>query len=389
MPLSDALRAAAHRTATDDRRFPPLSVTELPFLDVDVSLLHSFRTVQAEGVDRSESIEIGRHGVTIQRGQAGGLLLPSVAVENGWDSETFLRHVCRKAGLPSTAWQERRGQAANIRGVGGRRNDRFRSTDLPDGTSALSVCCCRNWSVLSATLPAERPGITAGATPSYYIPYLQRSERAGVLLSVELPSRNARPQFARMSMRPGLPLQATLFQLCEAAARWLEHSSRVARRIDRVATRCLGALHDSATHGTVAQPDLRGWILDTACWSRLSMAAMPGDSPRRNSGAAAGDVDRKGSDIRPANGRPVQLCRRHQHQLVLGDNVPRPLPGPAVRQPAVAGVFYPDEQQELDDWWTGWWRRARRGTDEPVRPSSSLTPDSVFRATSRLTVPTC
>ena len=108
MPLIEALRAAAHRTATDDRRFPPLSVTELPFLDVDVSLLHSFRTVQAAGVDRIEAIEIGRHGVTINRGQAGGLLLPNVAVENEWDSEAFLRKcAAKRASLPPPGRKKR------------------------------------------------------------------------------------------------------------------------------------------------------------------------------------------------------------------------------------------------------------------------------------------
>ena len=34
-----------------------------------------------------------------------GLLLPQVAVEYGWDRETFLRQTCQKAGLPIDAWQ--------------------------------------------------------------------------------------------------------------------------------------------------------------------------------------------------------------------------------------------------------------------------------------------
>jgi AMMECR1 domain-containing protein len=32
------------------------------------------------------------------------LLLPQVPVEHGWDRETFLEHLCLKAGLPTDAW---------------------------------------------------------------------------------------------------------------------------------------------------------------------------------------------------------------------------------------------------------------------------------------------
>jgi uncharacterized protein (TIGR00296 family) len=49
-------------------------------------------------------IEVGKHGVIIRKGYSQGLLLPQVATEYGWDRETFLKHTCRKAGLPSDAW---------------------------------------------------------------------------------------------------------------------------------------------------------------------------------------------------------------------------------------------------------------------------------------------
>ena len=50
-------------------------------------------------------IEIGRHGVVIERGDRRGLLLPQVAVEQGWDVEAFLDHTCLKAALPPGAWR--------------------------------------------------------------------------------------------------------------------------------------------------------------------------------------------------------------------------------------------------------------------------------------------
>jgi AMMECR1 domain-containing protein len=35
-----------------------------------------------------------------------GLLLPQVPVERNWDRITFLEQTCRKAGLPTDAWQK-------------------------------------------------------------------------------------------------------------------------------------------------------------------------------------------------------------------------------------------------------------------------------------------
>ena len=48
----------------------------------------------------------GKHGVCISRGMHHGVLLPQVATDHGWDRETFLDHVCLKAGLPTDAWRD-------------------------------------------------------------------------------------------------------------------------------------------------------------------------------------------------------------------------------------------------------------------------------------------
>ncbi len=49
---------------------------------------------------------IGKHGIQVVQGQASGLFLPSVAVENNWDARRFLDQVCVKAGLPPAAWKD-------------------------------------------------------------------------------------------------------------------------------------------------------------------------------------------------------------------------------------------------------------------------------------------
>jgi AmmeMemoRadiSam system protein A len=93
----------AQSAATEDPRFAPVQPAELPTLDIEVSVLGPL-----ERIDPGDpaQIEIGRHGLVIERGYHRGLLLPQVATEWGWDRETFLDHLCAKAGLPRGAWRE-------------------------------------------------------------------------------------------------------------------------------------------------------------------------------------------------------------------------------------------------------------------------------------------
>ena len=49
-------------------------------------------------------IEIGRHGLLIEKESRKGVLLPQVPIEWKWDSEEFLIQLCRKAGLSPDSW---------------------------------------------------------------------------------------------------------------------------------------------------------------------------------------------------------------------------------------------------------------------------------------------
>lgn len=99
-PLGDAVRRAAVSAAFQDPRFPPVTLDELPSLAVHVSVLGPLAPCAPEDV------EVGRHGVFVRHRERSALLLPQVAPENGWDRETLLRQLCRKAGLPADAWRE-------------------------------------------------------------------------------------------------------------------------------------------------------------------------------------------------------------------------------------------------------------------------------------------
>ena len=99
-PLGATLVYLGGALADSDPRFPPVSHHELPFLQMEISLLTPERAVSS-----LDELTVGQHGVIVEQGRSRGLLLPQVATEFGWDRETFLEHACAKAGLPPEAWR--------------------------------------------------------------------------------------------------------------------------------------------------------------------------------------------------------------------------------------------------------------------------------------------
>lgn len=100
-PLADTVADLAGIVSDSDPRFQPVSAAELEALDVEISVLTPEREIASVA-----EIEIGRHGLIVERGYRRGLLLPQVATERGWDVETFLAQACQKAGLPPDAWRQ-------------------------------------------------------------------------------------------------------------------------------------------------------------------------------------------------------------------------------------------------------------------------------------------
>jgi len=71
-------------------------------VEIEISVLTPF-----EKIKNLNEIEVGKHGLLSGRGFSSGLLLPQVPLEYGWDRETFLKHLCLKAGLSEDSYQER------------------------------------------------------------------------------------------------------------------------------------------------------------------------------------------------------------------------------------------------------------------------------------------
>lgn len=100
-PLCLTIARMARAAGLEDPRFPPVSEEELPEIRMEISVLSSL-----EPVRNIEEIEVGKHGLRIQRGYHAGVLLPQVATEYGWSRIEFLNHTCLKAGLPVDAWEK-------------------------------------------------------------------------------------------------------------------------------------------------------------------------------------------------------------------------------------------------------------------------------------------
>lgn len=100
-PLVETVKEMAVAAARHDPRFDPVDREELPFVDIEISVLSPLREI-----GDVQEIDIGTHGLYISNGPCSGLLLPQVAAEYDWDRETFLEQTCRKAGLSANAWQD-------------------------------------------------------------------------------------------------------------------------------------------------------------------------------------------------------------------------------------------------------------------------------------------
>jgi AmmeMemoRadiSam system protein A len=100
LPLPDLIGQLSTAVADSDPRFVAVQPHELSRIHIEISVL-----APEQEIESVAEIEIGRHGLIVERGASRGLLLPQVPVEHGWDVETFVAHACRKAGLAADAWR--------------------------------------------------------------------------------------------------------------------------------------------------------------------------------------------------------------------------------------------------------------------------------------------
>jgi len=131
-PKASLLAETVHcavEAATRDPRFDPLRLDEFKQrITVEVTVLSPLeRIVVKTPLDLPLNIEVGRDGLFVEGAGTKGLLLPQVAVEEGFDAEEFLNQCCLKAGLMPDAWMTHdvrvarfQGQIFSEEGPGGR-----------------------------------------------------------------------------------------------------------------------------------------------------------------------------------------------------------------------------------------------------------------------------
>jgi AmmeMemoRadiSam system protein B/AmmeMemoRadiSam system protein A len=344
--IAEAIEKAAERTATDDQRFPRVSPLELPYVELETWLLHSPKLIEAKGHERAAAVEIGKHGLQVARGNNRGLLLPGVATEAKFTPEQFLQQVCMKAGLPPSLWTEDETQLWTFEGLefggpleAGAAKEGALQPGVPypgEILDRIAKACADNIFLLYR-----------GATASYVLNGCPDGNVAGLALFVNEPGKQETMEISKMSMRPLMPLQSSLFMLCQGAAAALKQRASTMQG-PQALNLAIAILFDPVMHGTVAAPDLRGF--DSSRRALLVAEAQnnawmydPDKSPEQLLEEAAKAA--KVTTPESAGVFSLGICSTGKPLVVV--RTVEPQIGPTVRGHNLAGRFYPADKDEL------------------------------------------
>jgi uncharacterized protein, PH0010 family len=100
--LYETIQDMARSAAFSDPRFPSLSRSEAPRIDIEVSVLSPLKRIASV-----DEFKLGRDGIYMIKGSRHGTFLPQVATETGWSTEEFLGHCAQdKAGIGYYGWKD-------------------------------------------------------------------------------------------------------------------------------------------------------------------------------------------------------------------------------------------------------------------------------------------
>lgn len=99
-PLGENVRRNALNAAFRDPRFPPLAADEFEAAELELSVMGA-----PEAIASAEEFVPGKHGIILSLAGRRALFLPQVAAEQGWNRETTLDFLARKAGFDDDAWR--------------------------------------------------------------------------------------------------------------------------------------------------------------------------------------------------------------------------------------------------------------------------------------------
>lgn len=352
VPLSDAILQSSSRTAKEDVRMVAISPAEIQYLELDVSLLSSPVILNSPPLDRANTIEIGKHGLRISRGNQAGLLLPSVATEHHWDAKEFLRAVCRKAGLPEAAWQDATSTVEVFDGavISGTIELESIPSDMP---VVLPPGTIQKLQRLRQVATNNLIALTQGGTPSYVALDAMDGNVNGIVLTLRNAETNQPlANWIQTSLRPGIPLQNSLFELCKNAADTLLRT-RFEKNVNIELE--ITVLYDPIHHGVIQSTDWEG----DALRDPLPLCDLSGVKPDNRAivtllgdrCSVVFDASKTVNQILRESALPLRSrknpiavfsmqCMSTASSL-MASNAPMAIDRRENRQAAVAGSFYP------------------------------------------------
>ena len=187
-------------------------------LQYKVWLLQNPQPVTVKGEARIAAVEIGKHGLIIERGTQRGLLLPGVATEHNMDAETFLQHTCLKAELAPTAWREEDTQLSTFEGHVIKGQVTNNHADSISGLTSPARLSSADLTALADFCRNNLLALLTGATPSYFAFGVSDANVHGVVVSLQDGHGHQLLQSSRLSLKEKVPLQSTLYGLTENLA---------------------------------------------------------------------------------------------------------------------------------------------------------------------------
>jgi len=99
--LGKTVGTMAIEAAFNDLRFSPLTLSEMPDIEIEISALTPMKSIE-----KAEQIRLGKDGVVMEKAGRSAVFLPQVATEQHWGRDELLDHLCVKAGLPAGSWKK-------------------------------------------------------------------------------------------------------------------------------------------------------------------------------------------------------------------------------------------------------------------------------------------
>lgn len=368
--LADALDQAALRAAVEDFRFPVIQSRELHEMKMEVWILSGPERIVAKGPEIAKFIKIGKHGLQVFRGQQRGLLLPGVAIEMRLDPIQFLEHTCIKAGLPPNAWTDESTAVFRFEGypITGNLIDTLDASiplDPPDegkrGPDARNLA----WLADHCYQNIEKK--LRGAIPDFYLPGAFDGPVNGAC--VRLKMRNQYMDCAHTSFNGEEPLQASLLKIAEnAAASLAGHKIHSLRDIQAA----LCVFWDIHTLGPASRCNMERQNVnprDTCVIvQRMGRWTLCFEPKKRPAELLADALER--SQFPADETTAVYVAKvASTEPLFVTSTVQLAVPQAEVREPVVAGAFYPADVHEMRAELA---RMFAAGVEDDARPDVSV-----------------